>query len=214
MSRIPLLPEDGLSAEQKAIYDKIASGPRGVVVGPMRAALHSPELADRWQALGEFLRYQSCVAPRLGELAILVCGRYWNSAVEWYVHAEAGQKAGLSHAAISAIRSCEPPSFDRDDEVAVYEFSRQLVQNGQVAEPAYQAALANLGKVGIVELTALVGYYTMVSMTLNVHEVPLPDDDPDILRTLDSDAAAEDGRPSPLPPASAALREVVQVRKA
>jgi len=198
--RIPLLPEDGLSPEQQAIYDKIASGPRGAVVGPMRAALHSPELADRWQALGEFLRFRSCLPARLSELTILICGRYWNSDVEWYIHVDAGLKAGLSRTVIEAIRSAQPPEFTHDDEAVVYDYTRVLLQDGRVSDAVYQAAFEALGKVGIVELTALVGYYTMVSMTLNAHHVPLPDANPEALRTLDDQPAGAHGATTRLPP--------------
>ena len=38
----------------------------------------------------------------------------------------------------------------------------------------YQAALAYFGTLAIVELTALLGYYAMVAMTLNAHEIPMP----------------------------------------
>ena len=196
--RIPLSPESGLNDQQRTIYDKIASVPRGVVVGPLRAVLHSPELADRWQALGEFLRYGSSLPPRLSELTILVCGRYWNSAVEWYVHAEVGLKAGLPENVIAAIRSARSPAFDRKDEATVYEYSRQMVEFGRVSDDIYQAILAEHGDVGVVELTALIGYYTMVAMTLNAHNVPAPDPNPEPYRRLDDAAAGRDGRTTPL----------------
>lgn len=205
LSRIPLFPEAGLNPEQRVVYDKVASGPRGAVVGPMRAALHSPELADRWQWMGEFLRYQSTLPARLSELAILVCGRYWNSAVEWYVHAEAGLRAGLSQAVVDAIRQSHPPHFVQADEAVVYEYTRQLLLNGRVGDTAYQDARETLGDVGIVELTALVGYYTMVAMTLNAHEVPTPDANPPVLRTLAAAATAPNNAPTQLPAAVAAL---------
>ena len=44
-----------------------------------------------------------------------------------------------------------------------------------VSEATYRRVLDYWGVVGIVELTALVGYYTMVAMTLNAHEFPLPE---------------------------------------
>lgn len=212
LSRIPLFPESGLSPEQQTVYDKIASGPRGGVVGPMRAALHSPELADRWQALGEFLRYGSSLAPRLSELTILVCGRYWNSAVEWYVHAEVGRRVGISEAVIHAIRSAQPPAFQREDEAAVYEYARQMVEFGRVDDTIYQTIRAQMGAVGVVELTALIGYYTMVAMTLNAHDVPPPDANPETLRVLDGEASAADNRPTALPPSTSTPQAILSVK--
>lgn len=203
MSRIPLFPEAGLSPEQQVVYDKVASGPRGAVVGPIRAALYSPELADRWQSLGEFLRYQSSLPARLSELSILVCGRYWNSEVEWYVHADIALRSGLAEPVIEAMRQARAPHFEAADEAAVYEYSRQLLQNGRVAEAAYQIARDLFGEIGVVELTALVGYYTMVAMTLNAHHVPNPETSPAMIRTLDAAATARDGGPTRLPAAEA-----------
>lgn len=212
LSRIPLFPESGLSPEQQTVYDKIASGPRGVVVGPMRAALHSPELADRWQALGEFLRYGSSLAPRLSELAILVCGRYWNSTVEWYVHADVSRRVGISESVIHAIRSAQAPTFQHEDEAAVYEYARQMVEFGRVDDTIYQTIRELMGAVGVVELTALVGYYTMVAMTLNAHDVPPPDPDPEALRVLDEKASAVDNRPTALPRSTSAPQDILSLK--
>ena len=92
-TRIAFPTPETMSPEQRRVYDTVVSGPRGVVVGPLRAALHSPELADCWQQLGAFLRYRTCLPPRLNELAILVTARRWNSELEWVVHAEAALKA-------------------------------------------------------------------------------------------------------------------------
>lgn len=174
MARIPLVSPENLSKSQQQVYDKIVSGPRGALVGPLRAALHSPELADRWQALGEFLRYRTSLPGRLSELAIIAVGRYWNSDVEWFIHAKAALSAGLSEEIIESIRCANQPVFADDDEATVYEFARQLLKTGNLHDEAYRAAHAILGTIGVVELTALVGYYSMVCMTLNAHHVPIP----------------------------------------
>lgn len=174
-ARIPLPDAKALTPEQRAVFDAVVSGPRGAVVGPLRAAIHSPELADRWQKLGEILRFRLTLPKRLGELAILVTARRWNAELEWVVHAEAALKAGLPPTVVDAIRDGRAPRFEAPDEAEVYGFVRELQLNGQVAEPAYQAVLARWQARGVVELTALVGYYTMVAMTLNAHRIPLPD---------------------------------------
>ena len=78
MPRIPLLPTDDMTAEQRRVHDTMVSGPRGVIVGPFRAVLHIPELADKWQQFGEILRYRTSLPARLSELAILVTARHWS----------------------------------------------------------------------------------------------------------------------------------------
>jgi 4-carboxymuconolactone decarboxylase len=164
-----------MTPEQRRVYDAVVAGPRGQVIGPLRAVIHSPDLAERWSRLGEFLRFGTCLPPRLNELAIIVTGRRWSSQIEWWVHARAAAAAGLSEALIENIRAGEPPVFDDADDAAIYEYSRQLQVNGQVDEAAYEAVVQRWGARGVVELTAVVGYYTMVSMTLNAHGIPLPD---------------------------------------
>ncbi|WP_338663314.1 carboxymuconolactone decarboxylase family protein [Pararoseomonas sp. SCSIO 73927] len=175
MARIPLPGPEELTPEQRKVYDSVLAGPRGQVIGPLRAVIHSPDLAARWSALGEFLRFGTCLPKRLNELAIVVTGRRWSSQVEWWVHARAAAEAGIAQHAIDAIHRGEPPAFEDADEALVYEFARALQLDGQVPTATYDAARERWGARGVVELTAVVGYYTMVSMTLNAHEIPLPD---------------------------------------
>ncbi len=174
MGRIPLPGREALSPEQLAVYDAVVSGPRGTIIGPLRAAIHSPALARRWSALGESLRFQTTLPKRVTELAIIVTGRRWTSQVEWWVHAKAALEAGIPAAAIAAIQVCGAPMLGADD-LIVYEFARHLQEGGQAPLPVYRAVEARWGVRGVVELTAVIGYYTMVSMTLNNHEIPLPD---------------------------------------
>jgi len=173
MSRIPLPSRAEMTPEQQQVHDEVVSGPRGTIVGPLRAAIHNPELARRWSALGEILRFETALPKRLNELAILVTGRRWSSQLEFLIHAKAAAAAGLGAEAIEAIRTGEPPALDAE-EAEIYEFARQLQMTGRVPLPAYRAVEARWGVRGVVELTAVIGYYTMVSMTLNAHEIPLP----------------------------------------
>lgn len=175
MARIPLFPLDRMTEEQRRVYDAVVSGPRGVVVGPLRAALHRPELADKWQQFGEILRYRTSLPPRLSELAILVTARHWTSQLEWQQHEPAALKGGLAAEVVEAIRDGKRPKFARYDEQTVYDYCAELHEKRSVADATYRRAHELLGTVGMVELTALVGYYTMVAMTLIAHEIPLPE---------------------------------------
>lgn len=181
MSRIPFPTEETMNEAQRAVYDDIVSGPRGRLVGPLRAVLHNPELAQRWQKLGEMLRFGTSLPPRLNELAILVTARHWNSQIEWYIHQQAALTAGLSQSIADEIKNCDVPGFTDPHDAAVYEFARQLLAQGTVAPLVYDRIRDWFGVTGVVELTAVVGYYTMVSMTLNAHEIPLPDGAPNPL---------------------------------
>jgi len=175
MPRITLPAPESMNPEQRAVYDRIVSGPRGRIQGPLRAALHNAELADKWQALGALLRYGTSLPPRLSEIAILVTGRACNSPFEWYAHRAEAEKAGIEPAILDALLAgTVPPGLGTDD-AAVYHYAVELNRHNSVSDATYAAALARFGERGVVELTALVGYYTMVAMTLNCHEIPLPE---------------------------------------
>ena len=175
MPRISLPSPETMDIDQRRVYDQVVSGPRGKVVGPLRAALHNAELAERWQALGALLRYRTSLSPRLSELAILVTGRACNSPFEWHAHRVEAEKAGVETAVIEALLAQQIPQALSAQDEAVVRYARELNQFNSVSDATYAAALAQLGEKGVVELTAIVGYYTMVAMTLNAHEIPLPD---------------------------------------
>lgn len=172
--RLPDLDETRLTPDQRRIYDVIRNGPRGVVEGPLRVWLTSPGLADTAQALGAFCRYGTSLPPRLSELAILVTGAYWRSGFEWAVHAPIALKAGLPEQVVEAIRTGAAPVFAAEDEAAVYAFSREMHHDRQVSDATYARALALFGQVGVVDLVGILGYYTLISMTINAFHVPLP----------------------------------------
>src|SRR6266581_17569 len=175
MARLHLPSPDEMTLEQRGVHDEIVSGVRGRLVGPLRAVIHSPELARRWSRLGEYLRFSTSLPRKLNELAIIVTGRRWNSQIEFLIHAEAARSAGLDPACIEAIRLGEAPAFADQAEAEVYEFARLLLQTGTVDASVHAAVTARWGARGVVELTGVIGYYTMVSMTLNAHEIPIPD---------------------------------------
>ncbi|WP_270933129.1 carboxymuconolactone decarboxylase family protein [Falsiroseomonas oryzae] len=180
--RIPLpASREELDTAQREVWDKVVAGPRGTVIGPLRAAIHNAELAARWSAMGEALRFNTSLPKRLSELAICVTGRRWSSQVEWWVHARAAVEAGIAPGILDALRAGRPPAIADPQEAVVYDFARSLHHDGRVPERTYQAALDAFGVKGVVELTALIGYYTMVSMTLNAHGVPLPNGEADPL---------------------------------
>ncbi len=175
MPRIPLYPNDQMTAEQQRVHDAVVAGPRGELRGPLRAVLHRAELADKWQQLGELLRFRTSLPPRLKELAILVTGRHCHAQLEWYIHAQMALQAGLSQAVIDDVHAGRRPATLDDDGLAVFDYAEELNRRKTVSEKNYRRVLARWHAVGVVELTALIGYYTMVAMTLNCHDIPLPE---------------------------------------
>lgn len=173
--RIPLLAPEAMNPAQRKVYDAVVSGPRGAMVGPLRAAIHSPELAEKWQQFGAVLRYQTTLGARLNELAILITARHFDAQFEWHVHVQAARKAGLPEPIIEALRLAQRPPDMNDDESMIYDYCDQLHRTHFVSGDCHRRVQQRFGTVGVVELTALVGYYAMVAMTLNAHQLPLPE---------------------------------------
>ena len=175
MSRLPELRYEEMSAEQRRAHDQIAAGPRGRVEGPLEVWLHSPGLADPAQKLGAFARFNSSLPPELSELAILVTAQVWRADFEWYAHARLARAAGIPEAVIEAIRAGADPELADPKARAVYAVARELHATRALAGATYAEAEAALGTTGLVDLVGILGYYTLVSMTLNAFEVPTPD---------------------------------------
>jgi 4-carboxymuconolactone decarboxylase len=173
--RFPPLEQAAMTPAQRQVAEAIASGPRGGLGGPFQTWLRSPELADRLQKVGEYLRFSSAVPRRLNELAILIAARAWDAQYEWYAHHRMAMQAGLDPAVAADIAEGRRPAAMQSDEAVVYDFCTELRANRTVGDAPLAAALALLGEQGVVDLIAVSGYYDIVSMTLNVAEVPLPD---------------------------------------
>ena len=177
MARVADLSATELTQEQKRIHEEIA-GPRGGAVrGPFAVWLRLPDLADSASRLGNALRLNGKLDKRLFELAVLITARRWTAQYEWFVHEEAGIKAGLSPEVVEAIRSRRHPLFVRDDEALVYSVVTEIYEKGTLSQSTYDCALAGLGCDLLIELVAAAGFYTMVAMTLNAFDVDVPGDE-------------------------------------
>jgi 4-carboxymuconolactone decarboxylase len=182
--RFKPLNEAELSDAQRKVYKEIAGGPRGGVRGPFNALLRSPELADRAQKLGEYIRFQSSLPARLNEFAILITARHWGSQYEWHAHHPLALKAGLSAAVAADLAQGRRPAAMREDEAIVYDFCKELHERKFVGDAAFKAAADKFGERGVVDLVGVSGYYTFVSMVLSVDRHPLPGAAPDPLPPL------------------------------
>jgi 4-carboxymuconolactone decarboxylase len=174
--RFPEIPLDKMTPQQRTIADAIMSGPRKGMSGPFNAWLRSPELADRLQKVGEYVRFNSSLDKRLNEMAIIMTAQYWGSTYEWFAHAPLAIKAGLDPDIVAAIGAGNKPAKMKDDEAIVWEFATQLRRDHHVDDDIYAKAVDKFGETGVVDLIAVSGYYDVVSMTLNVAHVAPPKD--------------------------------------
>ncbi|CAA9254966.1 MAG: hypothetical protein AVDCRST_MAG04-2315 [uncultured Acetobacteraceae bacterium] len=173
--RLPPRAPEEMTSRQREVAAAISGGPRGGLRGPFQAWLRSPEVADRFQKVGEYVRFNSTIPPALNELAILVTAREWTAQYEWYAHHALAMKAGLPPAIAEAIARGERPEGMDADQRAVYDFATELHRERSVSDAAYAAVMERFGEQGVVDLIAACGYYVAVAMTLNVSRVPLPE---------------------------------------
>ena len=142
--------------------------------GPFNAWMRSPDLGERLQKTGEYIRFKTSLPHRLNEFAILITARHWTSQFEWFAHQPMALKAGLDPKIAADIARNRRPKKMQADEAAVYEFCTQLHRKKKVSDAAYRRAVKLLGEQGVMDLIGTCGYYAGVSMTLNVAEAPLP----------------------------------------
>jgi 4-carboxymuconolactone decarboxylase len=174
MTRVPILKMHDMTPEQRRIHDDIVTSRGNYANGPFPPLLHQPRIAEPTQKLGEFVRYHTSLSPRLSELAILIVARHWDCNFEWHQHADIALRSDVRGTVIEAIRNGKRPADLADDENVLYEFASSLLAQHRVPAEIYAKATELFGVVGVVELTALLGYYTMLALSLNAHELALP----------------------------------------
>jgi 4-carboxymuconolactone decarboxylase len=177
-TRFKPMTAEQLSPEQKAWADSISGPPRNAKFGnpPYRAYIHSPELAKRLSALSDYLRWNTSLPPRLSEMAILITAREWTAQYEWFAHYPLAIKGGLDPAIAEAIANAKRPEGMKADETALYDLATELYRDKKVSDATYKAAFAQFGERGIMDIIGIIGYYDLVSMTLNTMEARMPND--------------------------------------
>ncbi|HML08499.1 MAG TPA: carboxymuconolactone decarboxylase family protein [Xanthobacteraceae bacterium] len=174
--RLPALATESLTGEQQALVAAIKSGPRGRFSneGPFAVYLHAPGYGMLAQELGAHLRFGTSVPPRLAEVAILCTARHWQAQYEWAAHARFAERHGVAPATIRDLQAGRAPKSAPPDEIAIYGFVKELYATRRVSNATYARVHKLLGDKGMVELVGTLGYYAMVSMTLNVFRMPVP----------------------------------------
>ena len=172
--RLPTVPPANYTAEQKQAAADFEAARKVPVFGPFEPLMHSPQLMSQARAMGDYLRYKSAIGTTLSELAILVTAREWTQDYEWYVHHPIALKAGIKPEIAEAIADGRRPVGMSDDEDIVYEFTTEIHRNKRVSDATYARAEKRFGKQGIVDLTGIAGYYTLLAMELNVAQYDIP----------------------------------------
>lgn len=174
--RLALIEEDEMSEAQRSLLASLRAGPRGKSItprGPFAAWVHAPKLGEVAQKLGAYCRYHTALPPRLSEFAILCTARTWRAQYEWYAHAPIAEAAGVKPETIASLRAGREPKSAPRDERAIYAFVHELYKTRRLSDRTYKRVQSLLGDQATVELVGILGYYALISMTLNVfHMLP------------------------------------------
>jgi 4-carboxymuconolactone decarboxylase len=173
--RLPMPAAEAMNQPQREAAQALIAGPRKGVYGPFLPLLRSPQLLERVARVGEYLRFEGVLEARIRELATCAAARHVTNQFEWLMHAPLALKAGVSEATIEALGAgARPRALPADEEITL-DFADELLNRHGVSEPTYACAVAEFGEQGVVELTALLGYFTMVSWLMNVAHTPAQD---------------------------------------
>jgi 4-carboxymuconolactone decarboxylase len=175
LDRMPAIPEAQMSPDQKRVMDEIAAGPRGRIGGPFIPLMRSPELMNRLQKVGEYLRFQNTVGLRNSEFAVLIVARHWSQPIEWAIHRPIAEKEGVLPATCDAIAEGRRPDNMTDDETLIYNVLEELRNNRSMSDPTYAQLLKRFGEQGVIDLVSHYGYYSLLAMTMNVARTAVPE---------------------------------------
>jgi 4-carboxymuconolactone decarboxylase len=170
--RMPPLAMDDMDEAQKAAAQELINGPRGAVFGPFIALMRSPELMNRLQKVGEYIRYQSSLETRINEFVMLIVSRQWTQQFEWCMHYPLALKAGMKQEILDALAQGRRPAGMADDEEIAYDVCDELERMRGVSDATYARAVAQYGERGLLDMLGLIGYFSTVSMVLNVARTP------------------------------------------
>lgn len=181
MTRLTMLTPNQMNSEQLALYESLTgkavadvkmTNPDGSMVGPFNMMVHAPLLGDAVQRLGGIILFRGSLSARAREIAILCVAAHEHSDFEKSAHEAIGRSAGLTDDEMSAIASKQPLELSDPIEACVLRASRALLEDGDLSDADYQAAVQALGEAGVIELSTVIGYYSMVALQLRLFRVP------------------------------------------
>jgi len=175
MARYHDIVPSAMTPSQRRVHDLIIAGRRGRFGGPFQLLVRAPEICEHTAKLGEHLRWGTSLPDRLSELAIITTARFWRAQYEWFAHAPLAEKAGVPSAAVEAIRNDEKPNFIQKDETLVHQICVELFTTQRLSDATFNEAVAMLDETGLIEVIAIIGYYTLIGNTLNAFQVPVPE---------------------------------------
>jgi 4-carboxymuconolactone decarboxylase len=182
IDRMPPLDPEKMNDAQKRAAAGLIAGPRKGVFGPFIPLMRSPDLMDRMQRVGEYLRFNNTNSARVNELAMLITARHVSNQFEWAVHHPLAIREGVAKETVEAIGARKRPAAMAADEAAVYDFCSELLATSFVSDATYAKAAETFGEQGVVDLVGTVGYFFAICLVMNVAGTPPPKSEVPALR--------------------------------
>jgi 4-carboxymuconolactone decarboxylase len=182
--RMPPIPPDQMTDAQKKIVADMVSSPRGRLPPPMVPMLRSPDLMTRIGGLGDHILFHNSLAPKIFEQTVLMVARQWTQQFEWRHHYPLALKAGVKQDTIDAIAEGRRPSGLDEEESAAYEFATELLVNKSVSDPTYARFLGKFSEENVMDMIGTLGFYTSISMVINVDRTPIEPGTAPLLKPL------------------------------
>ncbi|KAB2914852.1 MAG: carboxymuconolactone decarboxylase family protein [Hyphomicrobiaceae bacterium] len=176
--RMPPIPVDDMSPEQRRAAEEFKAGRGHAVSGPFAVMLRSPEVMLRAKAMGDYLRFRNVLPKRVSEMVILITAREWTQQYEWSYHYPMALEAGLAREIADAIAQGRRPDVMGEDEAAAYDFSVELHRTKRVSDATYARARGLFGEQGVIDLVGISGYYGFLAMVMNVARTRVDGDEP------------------------------------
>ena len=174
--RMPPIPEDRMTAAQKAAVEEFRRARDTTRFGgPFVPLLRSPEMLSRARNVGDYVRFNSVLPPRLSEFVILMTARHWTQNYEWAAHAPIAEREGLDPEVIAAIADGRRPAALADDEAVLYDFCTELLHTRGVSDSTYARMVQAFDEIGVIDTIGIVGYYSLLAMVMNTARTPLRD---------------------------------------
>lgn len=171
--RMPPIPQEKMTEAQKKIVADMVSSPRGRLPPPMVPMLRSPDLMTRIGGMGDHILFHNSLSPRIFEQTVLLVARQWTQQFEWRHHYPLALKAGVKQETVDAIADGRRPAGLDQEESAAYEFATELLLNKSVSDPTYARFLGRFGEEKVMDMVGTLGFYTSISMVINVDRTPI-----------------------------------------
>lgn len=166
-SRMPYITSKAqISDEWHDQYDRIADT-RGHVRGPFSVLMNSPEVAVRIADVGTYVRFEGTLPDSIRELATITTARELECPYEWAIHEPLAREEGVSEDTIDIVAAREPADTLSETHALIVRYGRSLFRENEIPEPLFRSAKAKFGTEGVTELTATLGYYSMLACVLN-----------------------------------------------